>query len=121
VPALGMVAGMRRGSTARETGGPRRRAGAGQPGGFRPAVLGAIGRLGPGEVATYGEIAREAGYPGAARAVGQLLARGEDDLAWWRVVTRSGRLVPGEERRQAALLRAEGVEVDGGHVRRKAG
>ena len=32
------------------------------------------GRLGPGDVVTYGEVAAEAGYPGAARAVGRFLA-----------------------------------------------
>ena len=77
----------------------------------------AIRRLRPGEIATYGEIAREAGYPGAARAVGQLLAHSGDELPWWRVVTSRGRLVPGEEGRHAALLRAEGVSVRDGHVR----
>lgn len=72
--------------------------------------------LRPGEVTTYGEVAEEAGSPGAARAVGNLLAR-TDGLPWWRVVAASGRLVPGHERTQARLLRAEGVEVAGGRVR----
>lgn len=72
--------------------------------------------LGPGEVVTYGEVAAEAGFPGAARAVGRLLATSEDDLPWWRVVTATGRLVPGHEEAQAARLRAEGVEVADGRV-----
>jgi len=76
----------------------------------------AIKRLGPGEIASYGEIAREAGSPQAARAVGQLLARSDEDLPWWRVVTSTGRLVPGEEKRQSSLLRAEGIAVRNGHV-----
>ncbi len=87
---------------------------------FSTRVRRAINRLGPGEVASYGEIAREAGFPQAARAVGQLLARSDDDLPWWRVVTSTGRLVPGEERRQSALLRAEGVAVSKGHVAGRA-
>jgi methylated-DNA-protein-cysteine methyltransferase-like protein len=65
---------------------------------------------------TYGEVAEEAGAPGAARAVGNLLAR-TDDLPWWRVVHASGRLAPGHERTQARLLRAEGVDVAGDRVR----
>jgi len=83
---------------------------------FETGVCRAIRHLGPGELASYGEIAREAGYPGAARAVGNLLARGDHDLPWWRVVTSTGRLVPGSERHHAALLRAEGVAVRNGHV-----
>jgi len=69
----------------------------------------------PGEVVTYGEVATEAGYPRAARAVGNFLARGSD-APWWRVVNSNGRLVPGHEVEQAAKLRAEGVEVRNGRV-----
>jgi methylated-DNA-[protein]-cysteine S-methyltransferase len=39
------------------------------------AVLGAVRRIGWGETASYGEIARRIGEPGAARAVGQALGR----------------------------------------------
>lgn len=63
-----------------------------------------------GEVATYGEVAEEAGFPGAARAVGNVLARG-DGLPWWRVVTASGRLVPGHEAEQSERLRKEGAAI----------
>jgi methylated-DNA-protein-cysteine methyltransferase related protein len=78
---------------------------------FEEAVEAVICSIPPGEVMTYGEVAAEAGYPGAARAVGHLLATsGADDLPWWRVVTASGRLVPGHEVEHARRLRAEGVE-----------
>ena len=83
---------------------------------FDQAVVAVIQSLGPGEVVTYGEVAAEAGFPGAARAVGRLLATSDEDLPWWRVVTASGRLVPGNEAEHAARLRAEGVEVSDGHV-----
>jgi methylated-DNA-protein-cysteine methyltransferase related protein len=76
-----------------------------------------IGALGSGDVVTYGEVATEAGFPGAARAVGSFLARSPEGLPWWRVVTASGRLVPGHEREHARLLRAEGVTVRDGRVR----
>ena len=82
---------------------------------FSDAVIAVIERLEPGEVVTYGEVALEAGYPGAARAVGNLL-RETPGLTWWRVVTSDGRLVPGNEIRQAELLRAENVRVSGGRV-----
>lgn len=72
--------------------------------------------LRPGELVTYGEVAAEAGFPGAARAVGHLLATSGDDLPWWRVVTATGRLVPGHEAEHARRLAAEGVAVADGHV-----
>lgn len=83
---------------------------------FEDSVRGILRGLGHGEVATYGEIAEEAGHPGAARAVGNLLA-GSDGLPWWRVVRADGRLVPGHEAEQARRLLAEGVDVRGGRVR----
>ena len=75
-----------------------------------------VGALRPGELATYGEVAEEAGYPGAARAVGNVIARSED-LPWWRVVTSEGRLVPGHESEHARRLRSEGVRPSAGRVR----
>jgi len=76
-----------------------------------------IRALQPGEVVTYGEVAADAGRPGAARAVGHLLATGPEDLPWWRVVGASGRLVPGHETEHARRLEAEGVTLAGGKVR----
>jgi methylated-DNA-protein-cysteine methyltransferase related protein len=84
---------------------------------FEGRVRAVISSLRPGEVATYGEVAEEAGFPRAARAVGSVLAR-TDGLPWWRVVNASGRLVPGHETEQAGRLRAEGVLVHRGRVRR---
>ncbi len=83
---------------------------------FTEAVIKVIESLEPGEVAAYGEIATEAGYPGAARAVGNLL-RTVPGLPWWRVVNAAGRLAPGSEQEQAQRLRAEGVTVVNGRVR----
>jgi methylated-DNA-protein-cysteine methyltransferase-like protein len=82
---------------------------------FDEAVVEVVRRTVPGEVLTYGEVAAEAGRPGAARAVGGVLARREG-LPWWRVVTATGRLVPGLEEDHARRLRAEGVTVVGGRV-----
>lgn len=69
-----------------------------------------------GVVMAYGEVAAEAGHPRAARAVGRVLRDTDLDLPWWRVVTATGRLVPGHEQRQAELLRGEGLTVEGGFV-----
>lgn len=74
--------------------------------------------LGPGEVTTYGDVAEVAGYPGRARYVGSLLAGTDLDVPWWRVVNSVGRLAPGHVAEQAQLLRAEGVTVVDGKVRR---
>ena len=84
---------------------------------FEEAVVAVLRSLRPGEVVTYGEVAAEAGYPGAARAVGRILATSTDELPWWRVVTATGRLVPGHEAEHARRLRAEGVRVTDSHVR----
>jgi methylated-DNA-protein-cysteine methyltransferase-like protein len=90
---------------------------------FEAAIVDVLASVGPGEVVTYGEVALEAGRPGAARAVGAFLAGSGGSVCWWRVVTSTGRLVPGHEREHARRLRAEGVEVDPttGRVRRPRG
>lgn len=69
-----------------------------------------------GRVCTYGEVARRAGMPGAARRVGAAL-KGlprTTRIPWHRVVNASGRisLPPGAEGadRQRARLEQEGVE-----------
>jgi methylated-DNA-protein-cysteine methyltransferase-like protein len=82
---------------------------------FEEAVADVLAGLGAGEVVTYGEVAVEAGYPGAARAVGRFLAT-HDGQPWWRVVTSTGRLVPQHNEEHARRLRAEGVRVEDGRV-----
>lgn len=86
-------------------------------GGFEASVEAVLRGLQPGDVVTYGEVALEAGFPGAARAVGTFLARSGGEFAWWRVVRAGGRLVPGHEVEQARRLRAEGVTVVDNRVR----
>jgi methylated-DNA-protein-cysteine methyltransferase related protein len=80
------------------------------------AVAAVLAATTPGTVLSYGEVAAEAGRPGAARAVGRVLAREGATLPWWRVVTADGRLVPGHEREHAVRLRAEGVHCVDGRV-----
>ena len=70
-----------------------------------------------GEVVSYGEVARRAGRPGAARAVGGFLAEHGSDLPWWRVVRADGSLAVHKPAEQQRRLRAEGVEVADGRVR----
>jgi methylated-DNA-protein-cysteine methyltransferase related protein len=79
-------------------------------------ITAVIASLAPGEVVSYGDVAHDAGHPRAARAVGALLASTDVELPWWRVVRGDGRIVTHDRRRQAALLRAEGVVVRNGRV-----
>ncbi|HEU4320010.1 MAG TPA: MGMT family protein [Acidimicrobiia bacterium] len=77
---------------------------------FAEEVTRVIASLEPGDVITYGEVAAEAGYPGAARAVGTLL-RNSEGLPWWRVVGAGGRIRTPDPSRQIKLLTDEGVLV----------
>ena len=83
---------------------------------FETDIAAVLLALEEGDVVSYGEIAAEAGHPGAHRAVGRFL-RDHEGYPWWRVVTSTGRLVPHHEAEQTRLLVAEGHTVRNGHVR----
>lgn len=83
---------------------------------FDEAVIAVIAGLERGEVISYGEVAAEAGFPGAARAVGSLLRNTGAELPWWRVVGAGGDLRAPDPARQARLLAAEGITVVHGRV-----
>ena len=84
---------------------------------FEDAVHRVVAAVPAGQVVTYGEVAAEAGRPGAARAVGRSLAGSDGALPWGRVVAADGRLVPGHEAEHRRRLAAEGVETDERRVR----
>ena len=69
-----------------------------------------------GRVATYGQIASEAGLPRHARQVGFALRNlpAGSELPWHRVVSADGRIAnrgkPAKERHQRKLLEREGVQ-----------
>ena len=83
---------------------------------FEQAVDRVLLGLRAGDVATYGEIAEEAGFRGRARAVGRVLATSAGRYPWWRVVAANGRLVPGHEAEHERMLAAEGVSCRNGRV-----
>lgn len=83
---------------------------------FGRAVQAVLVATHPGDLVTYAELAAEAGFPGAARAVGRALH--QEAGPWWRVVTADGRLAPGRELEQARRLAREGVRCVGGYVQR---
>lgn len=77
-----------------------------------------VRRIPYGKVATYGQVARAAGFPGAARQVAWML-HGSSGLPWHRVVGAGGRiLLQGEAALEQRLrLASEGVAFTGSRVR----
>ena len=81
-------------------------------------IYAVIRRIPPGRATSYGQIARLAGIPGAARQVGYALhaLRDGTTVPWHRVVNAKGmisrRSVPGSELSQRMLLEAEGIYFD---------
>ncbi|WAH65933.1 MGMT family protein [Xanthomonas hortorum] len=76
-----------------------------------------------GQIAGYGEVALRAGLPGRARLVARVLSGNDDpQLPWHRVLRSDGRIALPEGssgyREQCRRLRAEGVAVEQGRVRR---
>jgi methylated-DNA-[protein]-cysteine S-methyltransferase len=87
---------------------------------FQLRVLSAVRRIPPGRVATYGDVARAAGAPRAARAVGNIMRTSRvPGLPYHRVIAAGGRLggYGGNEGLKRALLAAEGVLVSARRVR----
>lgn len=82
-----------------------------RPTDFQRHVVAVVSGLDAGEVVTYAEVALEAGHPGSAQAVANVLRR-VPGLPWWRVIPSSGRLYRTHEPTQRPLLEAEGVRVD---------
>ncbi len=87
---------------------------------FTRRVLAVVRRIPAGRVATYGDVARLAGRPRAARAVGNIMSGcNRPDVPCHRVIAAGGRLggYGGNLGLKRSLLRAEGVEVVGLRVR----
>ena len=81
---------------------------------FTDRVLQVVSRIPPGRVATYGDVARIAGRPRAARAVGTIMRTApRKGLPYHRVVAANGRLggYGGRTALKAALLAAERLVV----------
>jgi O-6-methylguanine DNA methyltransferase len=91
-----------------------------EPRSFADRVYDAVRAIPAGRVSTYGDVAAAAGRPGAARAVGTLMASaGPRSVPAHRVIAAGGALggYGGLESTKAALLRAEGIVVVGRRVR----
>lgn len=84
---------------------------------FTDRVIQTVRDIPAGKVATYGQIARLAGSPRAARQVARILhaCSAKEGLPWHRVVNREGRIAlkpfQGFEE-QRRLLEREGIRLD---------
>jgi O-6-methylguanine DNA methyltransferase len=87
--------------------------------GFFRRVLSVVKRIPPGRVATYGDVARLAGRPGAARAVGNILREAhEAGVPYHRVIAAGGRVggYGGQPGLKPSLLMAEGHRLRGHRI-----
>ena len=87
------------------------------------AIYSLVEAIPEGRMATYGQVAALAGYPGRARQVGYALAALPERLEavpWHRVVNARGTVSPrrrgGSDREQQLLLEAEGVRFEDGRI-----
>ena len=85
---------------------------------FERKVLTVVSRIPVGRVTTYGDVARLAGRPGAARAVGNILREADrPGLPYHRVIAAGGRLGGYSSLAlKRSLLAAEGLTVAPGRV-----
>ena len=87
---------------------------------FKTRVLAVVRRIPPGRVATYGDVAKMAGRPRAARAVGNIMRDcRRQDVPCHRVIAAGGRLggYGGSGWLKRSLLTAEGILVARTRVR----
>jgi methylated-DNA-protein-cysteine methyltransferase related protein len=81
------------------------------------AILQQVRRIPRGKVATYGDVAYAAGFPGAARQVVWAL-HSANGLPWHRVVGAGGKILLPDEAgfEQRMRLQAEGVQFRGQRI-----
>jgi O-6-methylguanine DNA methyltransferase len=83
---------------------------------FTAAVHNVVKAIPKGEVLTYGEVAKQAGKPKAARAVANIMAKNYDpNIPCHRVIRSDGGLGGynrGGVTKKAAILKAEGYQPD---------
>ena len=84
---------------------------------LQQAIVQILKQVPRGKVATYGQIARLAGFPRAARQVAWVLhsTSRKEDLPWQRIVNAQGKIslpAPEDYALQKALLEDEGIVFD---------
>ena len=97
-------------TAARESWNPSPESGTGT---FQERVRSYVREVPTGKVVTYGQVAQEAGSPGAAQSAGNIMRAlpDETDIPWHRVVDAAGRLAANEVQEQRRRLGDEGVSV----------
>ena len=87
---------------------------------FDQAVWETVSSIAAGQVMSYGEVARAAGFPRHARMVSKAMSRSPVQLPWYRVVKADRTLAfdEGSEfyKKQKNLLESEGVKFIDGKV-----
>ncbi|MGP5319183.1 MGMT family protein [Arthrobacter rhombi] len=78
------------------------------------AIREAVRALGPGEVASYGDIAATAGI--GPRQAGRLVGKLSEEIPWWRVIYADGSPATCHNGIAGDLLRVEGVIFRGRNV-----
>jgi methylated-DNA-protein-cysteine methyltransferase-like protein len=83
------------------------------------AIQKAVAKIPKGKVATYGAVAKAAGFDGAARQVAWALRGVGGRLPWHRVLGAGGKILLTAENglEQRLRLEAEGIEFRNGRVR----
>ena len=88
---------------------------------LREELLDLVRAIPRGRVTNYGALGRALSRPVSGVVVGRWLRATPEDVPWWRVVGKDGRLPiqkrdPGLESLQASRLREEGVGIVAGGV-----
>ena len=87
---------------------------------FDPKIWEIVNNIPAGQVMSYGAIAERAGYPRYSRMVSPAMGRSPEKLPWYRVVrsnlTLAFEVGTTDYKRQAGLLRKEGVKIKGRKV-----
>src|SRR5216684_9167150 len=83
-----------------------------------PEMRAMVRKIPKGKVATYGAVARAAGFPGSARQVAWALRGTDGKLPWHRVLGAGGKILLPREAgiEQRLRLQSEGVVFRGGKV-----
>ncbi len=81
---------------------------------FKEKVYRVVRKIPPGNFLTYKEVAKRAGFPGAWRAVGNVLNKNKNPKIPCHRVIRSDRKIGGYnkgERKKIVLLKKEGLKI----------
>jgi O-6-methylguanine DNA methyltransferase len=88
---------------------------------FKEIIINLARQIPKGKVATYGQLAKMAGSPGAARAVGMIMSKNTtpETIPCHRVVATNGKLTGyafGGIKKKKDILKREGVRFTGDKV-----